>query len=92
MQAARGCFATAAKAGSVVGLRRLAINLLTQEPMEAETGVNMMRAAADKGDADAARVCANLAAGDINLSDRGMSCGNVWRPRPSAARHSRASR
>jgi hypothetical protein len=68
--AARGCFATAAKAGSVVGLRRLAINLLSQEPIEGETGINMIRAAADKGDADAARVCANLAAGDINLSDR----------------------
>ena len=70
VQAARGCFATAAKAGSVAGLRRLAINLLSQEPIEGETGINMIRAAADKGDADAARVCANLAAGDIHLSDR----------------------
>ena len=69
-QAARGCFATAAKAGSVAGMRMLAINLLSQEPVEAESGVNMIRAAADKGDADAACVCANLAAGDISVSDR----------------------
>ena len=82
VQAARGCFATAAKAGSVVGLRRLAISLLTHEPMEAETGVNMIRAAADKGDADAACVCANLAAGDINLSDRSNV---VWRCLETAA-------
>jgi prolyl 4-hydroxylase len=70
IQAARGCYATAAKTGSVVGLRRLAISLLTQEPIEGEPGVNMMRAAADKGDAEAALVCANLAAGDTGLPDR----------------------
>jgi prolyl 4-hydroxylase len=70
VQAARGCFATAAKAGSVVGLRQLAISLLSDEPVEAQSGVNMIRAAADKGDAEAAHVCANLAAGDIELSDR----------------------
>jgi hypothetical protein len=82
VQAARGCFATAAKAGSVAGLRRLAINLLSQEPIEGETGINMMRAAADKGDADAARICANLAAGDINLPDR---ANVVWRCLETAA-------
>jgi len=76
VKAARGCFATAAKAGSLVGLRRLAVNLLSQEPVEGETGVNMIRAAADKGDADAARICANIAAGDINLPDR---ANVVWR-------------
>jgi prolyl 4-hydroxylase len=70
INAARGCFAAAAKAGSIAGLRLLAINLLTQEPVEAESGVNMIRAAADKGDAEAALVCANLAAGDIELPDR----------------------
>jgi len=70
VQAARGCFATGAKAGNVVALRRLAINLLTLEPIEGDAGVNMMRAAADKGDAEAALVCANLAAGDADLPDR----------------------
>jgi prolyl 4-hydroxylase len=82
VQAARGCFATAAKAGSVAGLRKLAVSLLSQEPIEGETGVNMMRAAADKGDADAARICANLAAADINLSDR---ANVVWRCLETAA-------
>jgi prolyl 4-hydroxylase len=67
---ARGCFATAAKAGSLAGLRLLATSLLSQEPIEGEAGTNMMRAAADKGDAEAACICANLAAGDINLPDR----------------------
>src|SRR5271155_6259553 len=69
-KAARGWFATAAKAGSVAGLRLLAINLLSQEPIEGESGINMIRAAADKGDTEAALVCASLAAGDINLADR----------------------
>jgi hypothetical protein len=82
VQAARGCFATAAKAGSIAGLRRLAINLLSKEPIEGETGVNMMRAAADKGDADAACICANLAAGDIDLPNR---ANIVWRCLETAA-------
>lgn len=68
--AARAWFARAAKAGSVGALRSLATNLLTREPVEAEKGVNMMRAAADSGDAEAALVCANLAARDVNLADR----------------------
>jgi len=70
VKAARGCFATAARAGSIVGLRLLATNLLSQEPVEGEAGINMMRAAADKGDAEAALICANLAAGDMRLADR----------------------
>jgi prolyl 4-hydroxylase len=69
-KAARGWFATAAKAGNVAGLRLLGLNLLTQEPIEGESGVNMVRAAADKGDAEAACVCAVLAAGDTDLPDR----------------------
>jgi hypothetical protein len=82
VKAARGCFAAAAKSGNVVALRRLAISLLTQEPIEPEPGINMMRAAADKGDADAARICANLAASDINLLDR---ANVVWRCLETAA-------
>src|ERR1700678_1701429 len=81
-QAARGCFATAAKSGNVVALRMLAISLLTQEPIEADPGVNMIRAAADKGDADAACICANLAAGDGNLPDR---ANVVWQCLETAA-------
>jgi prolyl 4-hydroxylase len=67
---ARGWFARAAKAGSREALRLLAINLLTQEPVAAADGVNMVRAAADKGDAEAAHVCAVLAAQDDNLENR----------------------
>ena len=67
---ARAWFARAAKAGNLAGLRLLAIHLLTRDPVEAETGVNMMRAAADKGDAEAALICANLAARDVNLPNR----------------------
>ena len=69
-KAARAWFATAAKAGSLCALRALAINLLTREPFESEAGVNMMRAAADRGDAEAALICANIAAYDRNLPDR----------------------
>jgi prolyl 4-hydroxylase len=67
---ARGWFARAAKNGSVEALRSLAINLLTQEPVEGDTGVNMIRMAADKGDAEAAYVCAMLAAQDSDLEKR----------------------
>jgi prolyl 4-hydroxylase len=68
--AARAWFAQAAKAGSAGALRSLAIHLLTRDPVEAEKGINMMRAAADRGDAEATLVCANLAASDVNLPDR----------------------
>jgi hypothetical protein len=69
-EAARAWFATAAKAGSAAGLRLLGLNLLTHDPIDAEPGIAMMRAAADKGDAEAASVCAVLAAMDPNLPDR----------------------
>ena len=67
---ARGMYAQAAKAGSAAGLRCLAIDLLTEEPVEAEPGVNMIRAAAAQGDADAAYVCGMIAAEDEALPDR----------------------
>ncbi len=70
MAAARARFAQAAKGGSVAALRSLGINLLTQDPIQADSGVNMVRAAADKGDAEAAHLCAMLAAGDLDLPDR----------------------
>jgi len=67
---ARGWYARAAKQGSVEGLRSLAINLLTRQPVVAREGVNMIRSAAHKGDAQAAYVCAMLAAQDYLLDDR----------------------
>jgi prolyl 4-hydroxylase len=67
---ARGWFARAAKQGSVPALRRLAINLLTQAPIVGHDGVNMIRSAAHKGDAEAAYVCGMLAAQDHHLENR----------------------
>ena len=67
---ARAWFARAAKQGSAAALRSLAINLLTRSPIVALDGVNMMRSAAEKGDAEAAFVCAMLAAQDFDLPDR----------------------
>lgn len=67
---ARGWFARAAKLGNVAALRCLAINLLTEAPTVEIDGVNMIRAAADKGDAEAAYVCGMLAAQDSALEGR----------------------
>lgn len=69
-QLARGWFARAAKQGNVAALRALAINLLTFTPIVERDGVNMIRSAAHKGDAEAAYVCAMLAAQDAALADR----------------------
>ncbi len=77
LQAARGWFAQAAKLGSVAALRSLAINLLTREPVRDGDGVNMIRAAADKGDAEAAYVCAMLAAQDGRLDSRWKVAGEA---------------
>lgn len=68
--AARAWFARAAKQGSAAAMRHLAINLLSQEPVASDSGVNMMRAAADQGDAEAACLCANLAAADLAVPTR----------------------
>jgi prolyl 4-hydroxylase len=67
---ARGWYARAAERGNVAGLRSLAIHLLTHEPIVHGDGVNMIRAAAEKGDAQAAYVCGMLAAQDQNLAGR----------------------
>jgi len=67
---ARAWFARAAKTGDVAALRALGINLLTQEPIQSDSAVNFVRAAADKGDAEAAHLCAMLAAGDAALPIR----------------------
>ena len=67
---ARAWFARAAKGGSVPALRLLGISLLMHEPMDGDRGVNMVRAAADKGDAEAAHICAMMAASDPLAPDR----------------------
>jgi prolyl 4-hydroxylase len=67
---ARGWFARAARQGNVAALRQLAINLLTKEPIVEHDGVNMIRSAAHKGDAEAAYVCGMLAAQDYGLQER----------------------
>ncbi|MBV9542061.1 MAG: 2OG-Fe(II) oxygenase [Alphaproteobacteria bacterium] len=67
---ARGWFAQAAKAGRLDGLRRLAVNLLENPPFEIAHGLNMLRAAADQGDAEAAHLFAIVAADDPTLRNR----------------------
>jgi prolyl 4-hydroxylase len=65
---ARGWFARAAQGGNMEGLRRLAINLLTALPLAIPDGVGMIRQAAENGDAEAAHLCAVLAAQDQHLA------------------------
>jgi prolyl 4-hydroxylase len=67
---ARGWYARAGQQGSVAAMRSLAINLLTREPLVEGDGVNMIRAAAHRGDGESAHVCAMLAAQDTALPDR----------------------
>jgi hypothetical protein len=67
---ARGWYARASERGSVPALRALAIHLLTHDPVVQGDGVNMMRSAAEKGDAEAAYVCGMLAAQDGQLEGR----------------------
>lgn len=69
-QPARGWYARAAQLGSPLGMRKLAASLLTQHPYDIQNGLRFMRAAAEKGDAEALRVCAVLAAQDINLPNK----------------------
>jgi prolyl 4-hydroxylase len=64
---ARGWFARAAQGGDVEGLRRLAISLLTRPPLAIHDGMGMIRQAAERGDGEAAHLCAVLAAQDRQL-------------------------
>ena len=61
-QTARGWYAKAAQGGSIEALRRLAINLLVRDPAAVADGIGMARQAADRGDAEAAHLCATIAA------------------------------
>src|SRR5215831_975328 len=65
---ARGWFARAAQGGDLAGLRLLGISLLVREPMNVMEGANIVRAAAERGDAEAAHLCAVLAGQDTQLS------------------------
>jgi prolyl 4-hydroxylase len=67
---ARTYYAKAAQRGSVEALRLLAINLLTCEPLAISDGIGMARDAAARGDAEAAHLCATLAANDDTLNNR----------------------
>lgn len=69
-QAARGWYAKAAQAGSLEALRRLAVNLLVRDPAVPADGIGMARQAADQGDAEAAHLCATIAANDDQLPGR----------------------
>lgn len=67
---ARGWYARAAQKGNAGALRCLAASLLTQQPMAMRDGVEMMREAAQRGDAEAAHICAVIAAQDAALPRR----------------------
>ncbi len=67
---ARAWFAQAAKSGRADALRLLAVNLLTREPFVIEQGMRMIQGAAQQGDAEAAHLCAVLAAQDPSLAGR----------------------
>ncbi|HEY2069411.1 MAG TPA: 2OG-Fe(II) oxygenase [Rhizomicrobium sp.] len=64
---ARGWYARAARSGDPAALRSLAVSLLSLPPFEFDAGMNFIRAAAERGDADALHICAALAAQDANL-------------------------
>jgi prolyl 4-hydroxylase len=66
---ARGWYARAAQTGDLTGLRMLGVSLLIREPMNVMEGANIVRAAAERGDAEAAHLCAVLAAQDTQLAD-----------------------
>jgi hypothetical protein len=78
-QRARGCFASAAKAGNIAGARQLAINLLLRDPVNHDDGMKFIMSAANAGDAEAAHICAMLAAQDGNLNGRWIAASNWLR-------------
>jgi len=67
---ARGWFARAAQAGDAGALRQLAMSLLKHPPENIPEGMAMIRAAAERGDAEAMVACAGLASQDSALPDR----------------------
>src|ERR1700760_1767086 len=69
-QLARSWFARAAPAGNIAALRHMGVSLLTRPPVNGEQGFAMIRAAADRGDGEAAHLCGLLATQNIQLPDR----------------------
>jgi prolyl 4-hydroxylase len=67
---AREWFARAAERGDSTALLSLAKNLLVRSPIRAQQGVNLVRTAAERGDAEALHICAVIASQDINLPSR----------------------
>ncbi|HTQ12559.1 MAG TPA: 2OG-Fe(II) oxygenase [Rhizomicrobium sp.] len=66
----RGWFARAARSGSRDGLRELGISLLKRPPFRLADGLRFVHNAAQQGDAGALRICAALAAQDVQLAGR----------------------
>jgi hypothetical protein len=71
-EAAREWYARAAERGNSAALLALAKNLLVCSPIRAQLGVNMIRTAAERGDAEALHICAVIASQDINMHARWM--------------------
>ena len=69
-ESAREWYARAAERGSSAALLALAKSLLVLNPIRAQLGVNMVRTAAERDDAEALRICAVIASQDANLPAR----------------------
>jgi prolyl 4-hydroxylase len=67
---AREWYTRAAERGDLPALVSLAKSLLAQRPVRAQLGVNMVRSAAERGDAEALHICAVIASQDVNLPAR----------------------
>ncbi len=67
---AREWYARAAEQGDLYALLSLAKNLLVRSPIKAQPGVNLMRTAAERGDAEALHICAVIASQDVDLPSR----------------------
>jgi TPR repeat protein len=65
--AARDLFTQAARAGHEGAMCALAKNLLSCEPMSPQAGVSILRTAAQRGDPEAAHLCAVIAGQDDTL-------------------------
>src|ERR1700760_1506226 len=68
IEMARGWMARAMQAGHPDGLRLLAASLMVRAPLKPQDGCQMMHAAAMRGDAQAAFICAAIA-GQADDSD-----------------------
>ncbi len=67
---ARAWLARAADRGDLPALVALSKNLLVRRPVRAQLGVNIVRTAAERGDAEALHICSIIASQDANLPAR----------------------